>query len=354
MKITVDKYSLNPKTVEGGTRGSHGFEEMEFSFSEEWEGLHRTITFFPPKSAAKCISFTGNRVELPAEVSARAGRVPYVLCGARGGGALITLSGVIVVAENPAPHSAEVLEPTPGALEQVTLLCAEARTDALAAAASAESAAAMQKEVEANKTEVEAMKGQIETAYDEVKAGIHLHEGITPDSKGDTSHGVSAAGVWNCINSLLPLSCPFRTELCVQLPNKGEADRIYLYDGYPMVYTNLPLNVTLYHWNANYSVGNGPVEVYTTAGVPDVGDCIYWSGTQSPATMEDLYEFGIITAVGEQGFTVNGTVAFYEQKNASTVVKYGDEGWLVFDNTVDPTPYLKETPILKVIGGDSA
>ena len=76
MKISVNKYTLEPDTVNGGTAGSHGLESLEFDFSPQWNELSRTVTFFPPKSVAKCVSFTGDTVLLPR------GRVRWPTCSA--------------------------------------------------------------------------------------------------------------------------------------------------------------------------------------------------------------------------------------------------------------------------------
>ncbi len=140
MKINVTKYALDPRLSDGGTKGSCGVERMEFTFSEEWRGLSKTVTFFPPGGTVKCVFLCGDTLPLPPEVSAHAGRCAYVLCGTKEGKAILTLSGVIEVHDTLLPTECELGEHTPSALETVTRACTDARTAAESAARSAESA----------------------------------------------------------------------------------------------------------------------------------------------------------------------------------------------------------------------
>ena len=44
--VYVDKYSVSPYDIQIGTRGSVGIEILQFTFSPEWDGLQKRITFY--------------------------------------------------------------------------------------------------------------------------------------------------------------------------------------------------------------------------------------------------------------------------------------------------------------------
>ena len=139
MKIKVDGYALSPKEYSAGTAGSYGTEELSFEFSEEWKSLTKTVTFFPERRGAISLPLTKESITLPAAVTARAGRCPYVLCGTAGGSARISLTGVILI-EASAGAGNSPLEGEPSIVAAITEALDSAKNQALGAAASAEAA----------------------------------------------------------------------------------------------------------------------------------------------------------------------------------------------------------------------
>ena len=81
MKIDIKKYTVEPKESHGGTEGSYGMETIEFEFDKEWEGLTKSITFYPPRRDAVTVSIESDSIPLPWEVTDRCGKVPYVVKG---------------------------------------------------------------------------------------------------------------------------------------------------------------------------------------------------------------------------------------------------------------------------------
>lgn len=355
MKISVNKYTLEPRTVDGGTAGSHGIEKLSFDFSPEWNGLYRTVTFFPPKSVAKCVSFTGDAVPLPPEVTARAGKTAYVLCGAKDGSAIITLSGVIEVTETLLPTESETEEHTPGALEQATLLCAEARADAQTAADAAQSALGAEAAVTKLASEVQRARNVISDLYDDVMDGVAVHADITEANSADRTHAPSVAGVTERLDTLLSVLSPFRVKVVEDLPKDYRDDCIYLCDGKAMVFSSMPEEVTVYRWTPTYIEGNGPAYIFTLSDQITEGDMLYWYNTEAPAVFSELMEYAPVTDITENGMvTMYGTVhltftdgCFVETDNVTPAwheVSLGD----------DLTPFLQENPARWLITGGAA
>lgn len=349
MKISVSKYTLEPRTADGGTAGSHGLESLEFQFSPEWNDLFRTVTFFPPKSVAKCVSFTGDSVPLPPEVTARAGKTAYVLCGAKDGVTIITLTGAIEVAETLIPTESETEEYTPGALEQATLLCGEARADALCAAASAEAAAAGARAAEGHSNtaaqiaeEVQEMKSEVAELYDDVMEGTAVHAEITQVTRLDSTRAPSVAGVANYIDTLLPVICPFRIRAVNTLPTTPETGRIYLHDGKCKVYKYQKATVTAYKWDATYLSGGGPATLYTYSQNFKAGDVLYWQSGTSVESVSDLTTYDTVTEISTEGLVTSyGTLSVEYVEEVSLTTGEVVKDWAELTEDDDLNGYLQ-------------
>ncbi|MBQ8697249.1 MAG: hypothetical protein IJ519_05970, partial [Clostridia bacterium] len=252
MKISVNKYTLEPDTVNGGTAGSHGLESLEFDFSPQWNELSRTVTFFPPKSVAKCVSFTGSTLPIPPEVTARAGKVAYVLCGAKDGTAVITLTGVINVSPTLTPTAADTEEHTPGALETATLLCAEARADAQTAAAAAESALGAEESVGRMAEEVQSARDVVCHLYDTVMDGTAVHADLTDANRYDRAHALSVAGLLGHLEDILSVISPFNIRVVENLPVDPDTTSMYVHDGTIKVYSTIQNSVVIHKWKSTY------------------------------------------------------------------------------------------------------
>ncbi len=364
MKISVNKYTLEPETVNGGTAGSHGMEDLEFDFSPEWDGLCRTVTFFPPKSVAKCVSFAGSTVPLPPEVTRRAGKTSFVLCGARDGAAVITLTGVIKVEESLIPDEAQLTENTPGALEQAALMCAEARQDAVSAAAfaqsaalSADSAIQMREETQFLRDEVAAHREEVSELYDTVIEGTNVHAAMTEANCSDRKRAVSAAGVNDRLEALLKVISPFNIKAVDSLPQVPDRSYIYLYQNTPKVYVEPPDKKTYYIWQANYSAGSGPVTVYSSESTVTKGTVLYWFDSGELVEEEQLGVYSEVNSDENGVFRCDkyGTVFTLTQVGSVDVEpKEPEVKWCDITAQSDLTPYLKDSPIRFLITGGAA
>lgn len=81
-KIRVNKYSLEPNEIYGGTSGSFGNIALEFEFSDEWKGLDKKVVFHPMRGSPVEIVLLGHgKVDIPHEVTAFSGISHYVVNG---------------------------------------------------------------------------------------------------------------------------------------------------------------------------------------------------------------------------------------------------------------------------------
>lgn len=355
MKISVNKYTLEPEVVNGGTAGSHGMESLEFDFSPEWDGLCRAVTFFPPKSVAKCVSFVGSTVPLPAEVTKRSGRTSYVLCGARDGMAVITLTGVIKVEESLIPDEAQITENTPGALEQAALLCEEARQSALRAS-SAAGAVSMAMDKTAQMVEAVTTAHEfINEKYEQVKSGTAVHPSVTDGNSSDSSHSVSVKGMLGYLNALLKAVCPLRVKVVNTIPSAPAADTVYIVNGEPMAYITGG-NATLYEWAPTYIGGGGPAVLFTRGTGIGVGTELYWCGAAEMTSIDQLTLYDTVSSVSDGVYTTSqyGTLSA-EFVKAVTVTDPGAEASLrKLTSADDLTPYLMDNPARWLITGGAA
>lgn len=126
MLIKANNYSLSPRRVVAGTRGSYGIETLDFAFSPEWNGLTKRVTFYPVDSSPVSVLYEGEPIKIPAEVMATAGVAQFTLSGLRDGAALISVTGQLDVFDTNDPVNDPALQPTPSELEQVIALMTEA------------------------------------------------------------------------------------------------------------------------------------------------------------------------------------------------------------------------------------
>ena len=135
--IEVSRYAVLPYKITAGTEKSYGFEKMAFTFSSEWDGLFKTVTFYPPRQ--KPISIEGieqgKEYDVPAEVTSVAGTVSYSICGTAEGKRIFTVSGTVEVLDSTSRDGVAPQAPTPSEIEQIrlyALAAKEAAEEALA------------------------------------------------------------------------------------------------------------------------------------------------------------------------------------------------------------------------------
>lgn len=127
--LKVEKERLTPSAINGGTVGSYGFNKISFQFSPEWEGLGKQIVFDIPRSASVSIVITddGAEYDIPSEVTACSGEVPFSVIGYYEEKALYTVTGVITMIPSSARASRPAKPPTPSEIAQVLTYLAEAK-----------------------------------------------------------------------------------------------------------------------------------------------------------------------------------------------------------------------------------
>ncbi|MCI8590204.1 MAG: hypothetical protein HFE77_05785 [Clostridiales bacterium] len=130
MKISVTKYGLTPDTADGGTKGSYGIETLSFSFSPEWDTLAKSITFYPPHSTPICVYLEKDEIPLPYEVTERAGKTSFVICGTNQKRTILTVTGTIEVRDTINPTEREAGDYTPSAIAVITQACEDAKANA--------------------------------------------------------------------------------------------------------------------------------------------------------------------------------------------------------------------------------
>lgn len=97
-----------------GTKNSYGFETLEFEFSPEWDGLEKTVTFYPADEEASPVALLieGEVVPIPQEVMAHAGRASFTVSGYGNGRALVSVNGYLDVIDANDPASDLAKAPT--------------------------------------------------------------------------------------------------------------------------------------------------------------------------------------------------------------------------------------------------
>ena len=97
MTINVNYYSLSPRRAFAGTKNSFGIERLLFNFSEEWEGLEKTVVFYPREKAPIRLTYRDGGVELPREVTEEVGVVEFSVLGTSDSKQLVSLTGYLDV-----------------------------------------------------------------------------------------------------------------------------------------------------------------------------------------------------------------------------------------------------------------
>ncbi len=119
MKINVNAYSVTPAQLIAGTRGSYGFEVLEFSFSEEWQGLAKKVIFETPSGISVCKVYTGTPIEIPAEVMKERGKSRFSVAGYSDNRTIYTVSGTLDVLNTLEDSDTGANAPTPETVAQV-------------------------------------------------------------------------------------------------------------------------------------------------------------------------------------------------------------------------------------------
>lgn len=122
MLIKATNYSLSPRRFIAGTKGSYGIETLDFEFSNEWDGLAVTVTFFPSGESGEAVTAVfsrGTPILLPSEVTAEAGIVKYTVNGYCDEKRLVSVTGYIDVLNAETGEGKNVSTPTASEMSQV-------------------------------------------------------------------------------------------------------------------------------------------------------------------------------------------------------------------------------------------
>ena len=119
MKLLINNYAITPNKFIAGTRGSYGIEPIELEFSEEWDGLSVTVSFYPASGDPVSLLYTGQHFYIPAEVMNVSGTCKYVVSGYRDEKRLISAEGILRVINTSTPTDNPAIEPTPDLFSQI-------------------------------------------------------------------------------------------------------------------------------------------------------------------------------------------------------------------------------------------
>ena len=126
MLVKVNYYSLEPRILIAGTRNSYGFEALEFEFGDEWDGLDKTVTFYPVDGDPVALLITGEPVKIPIEVMRSAGRAGFTVSGYAGEKTLVSLTGYLDVLDANDPSGDLPETPTENHVAQLISVANEA------------------------------------------------------------------------------------------------------------------------------------------------------------------------------------------------------------------------------------
>ncbi len=96
MIINVNYYSLSPRHLIAGTKNSFGFERLELRFGDEWQGLEKSVTFYPADGEPVSVKYDAP-IEIPREVMSSAGVARFTVSGRDGERQLISVAGELDV-----------------------------------------------------------------------------------------------------------------------------------------------------------------------------------------------------------------------------------------------------------------
>ena len=121
MKLRVGKYAISPPKMVAGTKGSYGFEELEFLFDPFWDTLCKRIVFECGEERQRVSLWIeeGKPLLLPREVTATAGVCRFSVIGYRNERIIITLAGELIVLDTLTPEGTEPVPPSPDLLAQL-------------------------------------------------------------------------------------------------------------------------------------------------------------------------------------------------------------------------------------------
>lgn len=119
MKIIVDNYTMYPSRFIAGTKGSYGFDLIELSFGDGWEGLNKKLVFCPPTGTPVSVLWTGEPVAVPVEVTSVKGKSRFAVVGYDGEKTRITVCGELDVLNTVDTEGANAAQkPTPSEMSQ--------------------------------------------------------------------------------------------------------------------------------------------------------------------------------------------------------------------------------------------
>lgn len=128
MKITINKYNAIPDKITLGTAGSYGVEILEFEFSQDWDDLTKTVSFYPvDDEAATMVLSSDNICDVPQEMTAHTGYGSILVQGVKNGVQILSLEIVAEILATKAPATTPAGSPTPTEMEQVLDYLGEAR-----------------------------------------------------------------------------------------------------------------------------------------------------------------------------------------------------------------------------------
>lgn len=118
--VLVDNYSVTPSRIAVGTAGSYGIETLAFSFSSLWDGLSKTVTFYPSRRAPILINLLDEtEIEIPYDAVLSAGDVLCAVSGYRDGRKIHTLGFSLDVLPSGVKHGGHASKPTPSEVDQI-------------------------------------------------------------------------------------------------------------------------------------------------------------------------------------------------------------------------------------------
>ena len=118
--VLVDYYTVTPSRFTVGTAGSYGIETLAFSFSSLWDGLSKTVTFYPPRrSPVSVILLDQKEIEIPPEALLSSGNVSCVVSGNRDGKRIYSVEFSLCVIPTKTQIGAQGKKPTPSEIEQI-------------------------------------------------------------------------------------------------------------------------------------------------------------------------------------------------------------------------------------------
>ncbi len=122
MLIKANYYSLSPRRFIAGTKNSYGVETLGFEFGPEWDGLSKTVTFYPAKGKPVAVIYGTGPIKIPAEVMKYPGLAQFTLSGQRNEQSLISVTGYMDILDANDPGGDLPVTPTPSEMDQVLTL----------------------------------------------------------------------------------------------------------------------------------------------------------------------------------------------------------------------------------------